>query len=122
LESRSWVPITGRITSITPSHWRSYGPPLPITRLEYSYTVGGASFTSSNVGGDSDTFLEALLSAGQEVDVGSTVTAYYDAADPQQAVLRRGVGFREWLAVVTPVLGLGLLAQWSGILRALWPQ
>ena len=115
--TRSWEPVPARVVMSRPSHWRSWKHYLVVTKLQYRYEVAGKSYTHGDVGGGGDAALANLWPQTDGPAPGTELIAFYDPGDPSQAVLSRGVGFYDWLAVVTPLLGLFAIAHLSGLLR-----
>ncbi len=106
IATRHWQPVPSRVVKVTPTRWHTYRLPLTLARVEYQYTVAGTTYTGRDVGAGEDTTLPSLWPAPKHLAPGSAPVAYYGPRDPRRAVLRRGAGFNDWLALVAPLAGL----------------
>ena len=87
--------------------------------VAYSYRVGANDLAGSRVR-VSDGEYNIRDGAVQAIDgltVGQPVSVFYNPSNPQQSVLRPGVGFQEWALLFVPVLMLGIGV---GCLCLLW--
>lgn len=115
--TRTWEPVKARVVMSRPSHWRNWKNYLVVTKLQYRYEVAGRTYSSADLGGGDDAALANLWPPSDGPAPGTELTAFYDPTDPSRAVLSRGAGFYDWLAVVTPLLGLIGVGHLSGLWR-----
>ena len=101
--------ITSRVVSRTTNEHGANNSDLTNTPLvEYEYQVNDQSFRGDRImigGGKSEVELEYVLG---RYPLGAKVVVYYNPADPQQAVLERGI----------PATGFGVAASFSSSLPA----
>jgi hypothetical protein len=84
--------------------------------VAYSYRVGPNDYTGSRVR-LSDGEYDVRDGAAQAIDgltAGRPVSVFYNPSNPQQSVLRSGVGFQEYalLFVPVPMFGIGATYFW----------
>lgn len=105
----SWPSVTGRVTqSVVIVGRGSKGSKTYRPRVQYVYEVSGQSRTGesvmlvSSIGDSGGGYANRTVA---EFPAGKQVPVYYNPADASEAVLRRGVGDREWqLAPLASVL------------------
>jgi hypothetical protein len=107
--TRHWLPVPSEVVKVSPRFWPSYGLPLALARIEYRYTVGGTTYTGSDLGSGAGAPFISLWPAPKGLAPGSSPTAYYDPRNPSRAVLRRGTGPRDWLTLLMPLALLAII-------------
>jgi len=82
-----------------------------LARIEYRYEVSGQIHRSTDIGAGDDTSVASLWPEPTDLAPGTEVTVYYNPLAPDRAVLKPGAGFNDWVAFLTPILGLLLVAH-----------
>lgn len=108
--SRRWVPCNATILDVqdavsfirTESQYRGSGQARVASRAyRYRYEVSGMIYESWRY-----SFEHEPQEDMPSFEIGETISAYHDPADPRRAVIRRGLTWRSWWL---PWLTIGLL-------------
>jgi hypothetical protein len=104
--SASWPSVMGTLTKaevaeVGIGRWRA--------DVAYSYRVGRNEFTGSRIRASDGEYeiRDGAVQAMDGMNVGQRMSVFYKPSDPQQSVLRPGVGFQEYALLFVPVLMLG---------------
>ena len=105
-QAQNWPTTTGIIISSKTKlqHSSSIGNPTLIAEVIYEYTVDGRLFRSDSVspGQFGSSSIEHAKSEAQAYPEQSTVTVFYNPADPNQAFLKPGWG---WILFIPLLVG-----------------
>jgi hypothetical protein len=110
MQTRQWTPVpaTLEVVSIEPADLL-HNRPLPALKVRYRYMVDTEGFVGSRydlhqgVG-----YHKTLVAVLRDMDIGQSVTAWIDPADPRKVVLERSLNWT-LLAMALPFVAIALL-------------
>jgi hypothetical protein len=121
-----WQAASAQLESVADSSGQNGSGSGPFTiDVRYRYSFSGRAYTSTQFALDGHLpssfasqreHYQLLASAFKE---GRSVTAYVNLANPNQAVLARGVGIAAWFVAF---VGLALLVVLAVSIRVMWPH
>ncbi len=110
MQTRQWTPVpaTLELASIEPADLLR-NRPLPSLKVRYRYTVDAEGFVGSRYDLHQGVGYHRTLAAVlREMDIGQSVTAWIDPADPGKVVLVRSLNWT-LLAMALPFVAIALL-------------
>ncbi|PLX76708.1 MAG: hypothetical protein C0607_03725 [Azoarcus sp.] len=110
MQTRQWTPVpaTLEFVSIEPADLLR-NRPLPSLKVRYRYTVDAEGFVGSRYDLHQGVGYHRTLAAVlREMDIGQSVTAWIDPADPGKVVLVRSLNWT-LLAMALPFVAIALL-------------